>query len=121
MASVRGKTREWAKRLARIDANIRALTDHESAAWQRHGDRVAIVSEREKELVRKKHAVANSPERQNRLFLLRRELARISVAKQMLEKDPVIALGGLTMILAAATIAIIAEGLFSQRPAMPSP
>ena len=115
MASIRGEKRAWSEHLTKINAKMNAFKDQERLAWKRYAERKEIVADLEKELLAKKHQLMNLPSHQQKLSLCRRELTRISVARQLLEKDPLVALGGLTMLLAAAAIAIISDGLIGRR------
>jgi hypothetical protein len=115
MASIRGDTGAWAAGLAKIDAKLADLEKQSRDAWSRRRDVESVVAELEKSLQRKKRAMRDSAGQQEKLLICQRKTARLVLARQILDKSPLLAFGGLTMLMAAAATAATINSRFSRK------
>ncbi|HZL29544.1 MAG TPA: hypothetical protein VFC54_00600 [Pseudolabrys sp.] len=115
MAGIRGETATWANGLAQIDARLTELKDKDTAAWNRRKNLEYVVAEIEKSLQRRKRDLRDSPEQQKDVLACRRKVERSIIARQILDKNPVVAFGGLTMLMAAATVAMAINNLLGEQ------
>lgn len=115
MAGIRGETATWANGLAKIDARLAELKGKDSDAWSRRKNLEDVVAELEKSFQRRKRDLRDSPEQQKEIINCRRKIERSTIARQILNKNPVVAFGGLTMLMAAAAAAATINDLLAEQ------
>lgn len=115
MASIRGDTGAWAAGLAKIGAKLASLEERSRDAWSQRKARETVVAGLEMSFQRKKRVIRDSSEQQKRLLICRQKIARVATARQMLDKNPVLAFGGLAMLMAAAAAAATINNLLIEK------
>jgi hypothetical protein len=115
MAGVRGDTAKWTKGLAALDMKLASVVAKSKAVWDQRKGLEGLAADLDKELRRRKRVLFDAADNQKKLFVCRREMARVSIARKILDKNPAIAFGGLTMLLLAAAAAAIINGMFARQ------
>lgn len=115
MASIRGETRKWAEGLTKIDARVANLETKSNDAWSRRKDMESVVTSLEKELQRRQYALRASSDQQKKILVCRQKIDRITVARQILDKAPSLAFGGLTLVMTTAAGATLVGQMFTRQ------
>lgn len=112
IAHISGDKIKWSKGLELIDTRLVDLETQWNTAWEEKKSLEGLVINLENELQRKKRRLYDAPDQQRKILICRREITRIGFALTILDKNPAIALGGLTMLLVVAAGTAIINELF---------